>query len=106
MHVCMHVCMYVCMYGWMHVFVYVFACLSVCMYAYMYACMDRCIYLCMFLYVCLYVCVTHPLYESRMHGIPDPTSSPPCRTGMDYSDPLVKPSDPPVPIPSDSVRPP
>ena len=49
--------------------------------------------------------VTHPLYESRIHWIPDPTPSPPRRTGMDYSDPLVKPSDPPVPIPSDSVRP-
>ena len=49
--------------------------------------------------------VTHPLYESHMHWIPDPTPSPPRRTGMDYSDPLVKPSDPPVPIPSDSVRP-
>ena len=49
--------------------------------------------------------VTHPLYESHMHWIPDPTPSPPRRTGMDYSDLLVKPSDPPVPIPSDSVRP-
>ena len=49
--------------------------------------------------------VTHPLYESRMHWIPDPTPSPPRRTGMDCSDTLVKPSDPPVPIPSDSVRP-
>ena len=49
--------------------------------------------------------VTHPLYESRMHWIPDPTPPPPCRTGMDYSDPLVQPSDPPVQIQSDSVRP-
>ena len=38
--------------------------------------------------------VTHPLYESRMHWIPDPTPSPPRRTGMVYSDPLVKSSDP------------
>ena len=49
--------------------------------------------------------VTHPLYESRMHWIPDPMPPPPRRTGMDYSDPLVQPSDPPVQIPSDSVRP-
>ena len=49
--------------------------------------------------------VTHPLYESRMHWIPDPTPPPPRRTGMDYSDPLVQPSDPPVQIPSDSVCP-
>ena len=49
--------------------------------------------------------VTHPLYESRMHWIPDPTPPPPRRTGMDYSDPLVQPSDPHVQIPSDSVRP-
>ena len=42
--------------------------------------------------------VTHPLYESCMHWIPDPTPSPPRRTGMYYSDP-------PVPISSDSVRP-
>ena len=39
-----------------------------------------------------------------MHWIPDPTPSPPRSTGMDCSDTLVKPSDPPVPIPSDSVR--
>ena len=50
--------------------------------------------------------VTHPLYESRMHWIPDPTPPPPRLTGMDYSDPLVQPSDPPVQIQSDSVRPP
>ena len=49
--------------------------------------------------------VTHPLYESRMHWIPDPTPFPPRRTGMDCSDTLVKPSDPPVLIPSDSVHP-
>ena len=49
--------------------------------------------------------VTHPLYESHMHWIPDPTPSPPRRTGMDCSDTLVKPSEPPVPIPSDSVLP-
>ena len=42
--------------------------------------------------------VTHPLYESRMHWIPDPTPPPPRRTGMDYSDPLVQPSDSPVQI--------
>ena len=46
--------------------------------------------------------MTHPLYESRMHWIPDPTPSPPSRTGKDLS---VKTSDSPVPIPSDSVRP-
>ena len=40
-----------------------------------------------------------------MHWIPDPTPPPPRHTGMDYSDPLVQPSDPPVQIPSDSVRP-
>ena len=44
-------------------------------------------------------------YESRIHWIPDPTPPPPRRTGMDYSDPLVQLSDPPVQIPSDSVRP-
>ena len=49
--------------------------------------------------------VTHPLYESHMHWIPDPTPPPPRRTGMDYSDPLVQSSDPPVQIHSDSVRP-
>ena len=51
------------------------------------------------------IIVTHPLYESRMHWIPDPTPPPPRRTGMDYSDPLVQSSDPPVQIHSDSVRP-
>ena len=35
--------------------------------------------------------VTHPLYESRMHWIPDPTPPPPRRTGMDYSNPLCNP---------------
>ena len=40
--------------------------------------------------------VTHPLYESRMHWIPDPTPPPPCRTGMDYSDTPVSSSDTPV----------
>ena len=40
-----------------------------------------------------------------MHWIPDPRPSPPHRTGMDYSDPLVQPSDPPVPIPSDLACP-
>ena len=55
--------------------------------------------------IIIIIIVTHPFYESRMHWIPDPMPSPPRRTGMDYSDPLVKPSDPPVPIPSDSVRP-
>ena len=49
--------------------------------------------------------VTHPLYESRMRWIPDPTPPPPRRTGMDYSDPLVQSSDPPVQIHSDYVRP-
>ena len=49
--------------------------------------------------------VTHPLYESRMRWIPDPTPPPPRRTGMDYSDPLVQSSDTPVQIHSDHVRP-
>ena len=49
--------------------------------------------------------VTHPLYDSRMHWIPDPTPSLPRRTGKDCSDILVETSDPPVPIPSDSVHP-
>ena len=40
--------------------------------------------------------VTHPLYESHMHWIPDPTPPPPRRTGMDYSDTPVQPSDTPV----------
>ena len=51
------------------------------------------------------VIVTHPLYESRMHWIPDPTPPPPRRTGMDYSDPLVQSSDHPVQIHSESVCP-
>ena len=37
--------------------------------------------------------VTHPLYESRMHWIPDPTPPPPRRTGMDYSDTPVQTRD-------------
>ena len=49
--------------------------------------------------------VTHPLYESRMRWIPDPTPPPTRRTGMDYSDPLVQSSDTPVPIHSDHVCP-
>ena len=49
--------------------------------------------------------MTHPLYESRMHWIPDLTPPPPRHTGMDDSDPLVQSSDPPVQIHSDSVRP-
>ena len=40
-----------------------------------------------------------------MHWIPDPTPPPPRGTGMDYSDPLVQSSDPPVQIHSDSVCP-
>ena len=40
--------------------------------------------------------VTHPLYESRMHWIPDPTPPPPHRSGMDYSDTPVQSSDIPV----------
>ena len=40
-----------------------------------------------------------------MHWIQDPAPSPSRRTGKDCSDTLVKTSDPPVPIPSDSVRP-
>ena len=40
--------------------------------------------------------VTHPLYESRMHWIPDPTPPPPRRTGMNYSDTPVQSSDTPV----------
>ena len=49
--------------------------------------------------------MARPLYESRMHWIPDSMPPPPRRTAMDYSDPLVQPSDPPVQIPSDSVCP-
>ena len=40
--------------------------------------------------------VTQPLYESRMHWIPDPTPPPPHRTQMDYSDTPVQSSDTPV----------
>ena len=40
-----------------------------------------------------------------MHWIPDPMLPPPRCTGMDYSDPLVQPSDSLVQIPSDSVCP-
>ena len=40
--------------------------------------------------------VTHPLYENRMHWIPDPTPPPPRRTGMDYSNTPVQSSDTPV----------
>ena len=40
--------------------------------------------------------VTHPLYESRMHWIPDPKPPPPRCTGMDYSDTPVQFSDTPV----------
>ena len=40
--------------------------------------------------------ITHPLYESRMHWIPDPTPPPPRCTGMDYSDTPVQSSDTPV----------
>ena len=49
--------------------------------------------------------VTHPLYESRMRWIPDPTPPPPRRTGMDYSDPLVQSSGTPVQTHSDCVHP-
>ena len=45
--------------------------------------------------------VTHPLYESRMHWIPDPTPSPPRHAGQEFP---VPPSDSLAPIPSDSVR--
>ena len=44
--------------------------------------------------------VTHPLYKSRMHWIPDPTPSPPRSTGQELS---VNNSDSLAPIPSDSV---
>ena len=40
--------------------------------------------------------VTHPLYESRMYWIHDPTPPTPRRTGMDYSDTPVQFSDTPV----------
>ena len=40
--------------------------------------------------------VTQPLYESRMHWIPNPTPPPPRRTGMDYSDTPVQSSATPV----------
>ena len=49
--------------------------------------------------------VTHPLYESRMHWIPNPTPPPPRRTGMDYSDPLVQSSGTPVQTCDDCVHP-
>ena len=49
--------------------------------------------------------VTHPLYESRMRWIPDPTPPPPRRTGMDYSDPLVQSSGTPVQTRNDCLRP-
>ena len=49
--------------------------------------------------------MTHDLYESRMHWIPDPTPPPPRRTGMDYSDPLVQSSDIPVQTRDNCVRP-
>ena len=49
--------------------------------------------------------VTHPLYESHMRWIPDPTLPPPRRTGMDYSDPLVQSSGTPVHTHSDYVHP-
>ena len=45
--------------------------------------------------------VTHPLYESRMHWIPDPTPSPPRRIGQELS---VRDSDSLAPIPIDSVH--
>ena len=44
--------------------------------------------------------VTHPLYESRVCWIPDPTPSPPRRAGQEFPVPL---SDSIAPIPSDSV---
>ena len=49
--------------------------------------------------------VTHPLYESRMHWIPDPTPPPPRRTGMDYSDTPVQSSDIPVQTRDNCVSP-
>ena len=49
--------------------------------------------------------VTHPLYESRMHWIPDPTPPPPRRTGMDYSDTPVQSSDTPVQTRDNCVSP-
>ena len=45
--------------------------------------------------------VTHPLYESRMHWIPDPKPSPPRRAEQEFPVPL---SESIAPIPSDSVR--
>ena len=45
--------------------------------------------------------VTHPLYESRMHWIPDPMPSPPRRAGQEFP---VNKSDSLAPIPSDSVH--
>ena len=45
--------------------------------------------------------MTQPLYESRIHWIPDPTPSPPRRAGQEFP---VPPSDSLAPIPSDSVR--
>ena len=49
--------------------------------------------------------VTHPLYESRMHWIPDPTLPPPRRTGMDYSDTPAQSSDTPVQTRDNCVSP-
>ena len=49
--------------------------------------------------------VTHPLYESRMHWIPDPTPPPPRRTEMDYSDTPVQSSDTPVQTRDNCVSP-
>ena len=46
--------------------------------------------------IIIIIIVNHPLYESRMHWIPDPTPPPPRRTGMDYSDTPVQSSDTPV----------
>ena len=46
--------------------------------------------------IVIIITVTHPLYESRMHWIPDPMPPPPHCTGMDYSDTTVQPSDTPV----------
>ena len=46
-----------------------------------------------------------PLYESRMHWIPDPTPPPPRRTGMDYSDTPVQSSDIPVQTRDNCVSP-
>ena len=58
----------------------------------------------LFTYLFIYF-VTHPLYESRRHWIPDPIPLPPRRTGMDHSDTPVQSSDIPVQTRDNCVSP-